>query len=437
MKKIRVLTSAFMIVLMAAGGMSEVKEVITKDNMYTETLESAEENVEKGLYQIALEYYEEALNIKESEDVRKKYLEIYEECYSAGLSAGKDYVGALTSSTSVYPKDPYYYVKLAEYYIEKSDYKSALSACNKGIANKVNDELLNSISKELKFSYRVENKTFERVFYAPSGYTTVKRGEYWGVLNIDGEEMYDIEYTYASPVNSKGEVYLINTARNAVYDSNGKVLALTQEQYMDTKAYNDGMLPIKLTDETWGFYNCDAQAVTLSGYDDVSSFNNGKAVVKNGSLWVMIDKNGNQVSDASFSDVKLFENGEYVYKNVMVAEQGDTYALYDENGKLVADLSATDADCYYGDYIAVMDSQGMWGYADKSGNIVIAPSYTAAKSFSNGLGFTYNGSKWGAINSELYNAIEYDFEYGGYFNKEGRCVVYDISDNYYFIKLRF
>ena len=83
-------------------------------------------------------------------------------------------------------------------------------------------------------------------------------------------------------------------------------------------------------------------------------------------------------------------------------------------GKSVEKLSQTGfADAKApesGGYIAVCNDKGLWGYIDRSGNLVIDYQYSDARSFSNGLGAVKIAGKWGYISERGELVIDAVYE---------------------------
>ncbi|WP_167543422.1 WG repeat-containing protein, partial [Achromobacter denitrificans] len=71
------------------------------------------------------------------------------------------------------------------------------------------------------------------------------------------------------------------------------------------------------------------------------------------------------------------------------------------------------------------DDAGAWGYLDKQGRMAIAPAYTDAESFQNGLAAVSQGERWGYIDRQGRWAIEPRYARATGFNAEGTALVED------------
>lgn len=437
MKKERVLISVMLVVFMFVAAFSLLLGEAGDAGTYKTELEKAEKYCNDGLYQLSLESYEKVLELSESADVREKYIETYEKAYNDSVVEFKAYYNALNSSITKYPKSSVFYLKAANLELSRGKYNEAFSTCSKAVKNGANDKNIDAVLESLKYSYRLEKRIYDKYAYSTAGDVSLLVNNNYGVFSSDGEELYGFEYSYMSPISSTGEVLAVNSTRSVVYNSQNVIVSFFDEKFESVKACSDGMVPFETSDGTWNFFDCESKKVILSGYEDVSSFQKGVATVKNGGVWQLVGKDGKPVSDIKFSDVKLFDNGEFLYKDIFVAAVNGSYGIYDRSGKEVAQIGATDADCYYGGYIAYCDKNGKWGFVNHKGETVIEPQYDSARSFSNGLAGVCDGEKWGFIDKEGRLSIGYTFNYVSYFSRAKRCIVSDVDDNYYFIVLRF
>lgn len=65
----------------AYGWGIKINSIINDTNKYNKNIENADYYLENKLYQKAIAEYQEALNIKESIEVRNKYLDAYSMAY--------------------------------------------------------------------------------------------------------------------------------------------------------------------------------------------------------------------------------------------------------------------------------------------------------------------------------------------------------------------
>lgn len=437
MKAGRVVLSIILIGGLSIAWGNQIRNINIQKSKYENYIAEADKYVEMGLFQKSISSYEEALAIKDNNEVRYKLVGAYQAAYEEGLVSKSTIISVVEQACEVEEDNEYYWETLIELCLEKNDYDSAYKYLNKLNNTKAESERLLELRKEILYSYKVSKKTYSQYYRSPNGYYTLYDGTNWGVMNLSGEFDYKCEYGFITPISNERTALFVSEKGNRVIDKDGVIQALVEIDFEKTRAYADGLLPVCTQDGKWQYYDCSNNEYVFDGYEEVSSFSNNHAIVKSNNIWKIIDRENQSVSDEEFEDVKLYSNGDYVYGNIMIASQNGKYGLYDSNGKSLNDFSCQDADIYLGDYIAFKDETGKWGYVDEKGKIAITPQFEKAKSFSNGLAAVYDGQSWGYINKSGTIVIEYQFVDADYFTEKGITLVSSLEGLYYMIKLRF
>lgn len=436
MKKNRIILAIALIFLIGFGWLNQAKNVINKTKAYNAVIEEAELCCEKKLYQKAIGFYEEALNIKEDEFIRDKWLDAYGMALEAEEITCDQYLSAIRKVVEIYPQKTDVWEKLIMESINKMDFSSAWDDYKHAIKAGADKTTLSKYKNAIFYSVSENNKIFSAAFLSSQGYFTVFDGTKWGIMDTDGQWIYECVYDYVGPVIND-DVYFLTTSKDSrVYNNSKVVQAILPDKDVTTKAVKEGIIPI-CREGIWSFYDYINEKNILNKYDDVSCFINEKVAVKEGSTWSIIDKGGKKVTDKNFDDIKMLETGEFAINGTMVASINGQYGIFDEAGNSKCDMAVADMDIYMGGSIAFKDSEGRWGFVNTDGKIVIDPKYDEAMSFSNGLAAIRLGDKWGFINEDEELVIDCKFSQGGYFNSNGICFVGLSNEQIYMISLRF
>ena len=202
-----------------------------------------------------------------------------------------------------------------------------------------------------------------------------------------------------------------------------------------------------------------------SKYDKVREFSEGLAVVELDGLYGIIDKNGKEIVPALYQEIKDFSEG------LAVVKLNDKYGFINRAGKLVIPLKYNSAESFsngkayvkyanknmyisvagkeyeqIGDFsegLAVVESDGKYGFIDKTGKEVIPLKYDDAEEFYKGTAIITWKEKKGLIDrmgrgltAPKYNRLYR--KYGDYDFMEG--VIYHsgmiIGTDYYYISLK-
>lgn len=172
-----------------------------------------------------------------------------------------------------------------------------------------------------------------------------------------------------------------------------------------------------------------------SKYDKVREFSEGLAVVELDGLYGVIDKNGKEIVPALYQEIKDFSEG------LAVVKLNDKYGFINREGKLVIPLKYNSAESFskgktlvryanknmyisvagkeyeqIGDFLeglAVVKSNGKYGFIDKTGKEVISLKYDEVENFREGLAKVVLNKKIGYISKieRIVIPIKYDYAY--------------------------
>jgi len=270
------------------------------------------------------------------------------------------------------------------------------------------------------------------------------------------------------PIQVDGKVGLIDSEGNVVIEPS----------YLDVHTFTDDKLTPAETEEGVGYIDRRGEMVLQPECEDASPFSNDLAAVKTEEGWRYIDRTGATVIAGPFEKAGSFSD-----KGVAVVKAESGYGMIDRAGEYVllpnlrimglgfgeqgwACGKLTNGECVYvssDGMIALRKStgaaflfqqglapfrtrDGKWGYMDRSGAVVIAPTFKWAHGFAaNGLAAVLVGRDTGAANgyidrtgefkikpryrnagsfaSGLAAVQDWDTEKWGYINEAGEVVI--------------
>jgi hypothetical protein len=173
----------------------------------------------------------------------------------------------------------------------------------------------------------------------------VRKGQHWGVVDAQGNELLPCQYDDISMMNSAGGIALKIFRQQEKYglvDSTGAMIL--EAVYDQVGAIRNGHIAVE-RNKTWGFADEQGREVIPCQYQRVGSFNEGLAAVQLGNKWGFIDTAGNAVLACFYSKVGNFSNG----------------------------------------LAPAKDHRLQLGYIDRSGQWVIKPQFTKAQDFDRGV----------------------------------------------------
>lgn len=400
---------------------------------YSNYISQARENERLGLHQKAVASYRSALAIQNDPDTLRELLEVTRKGAEEGTLSEKELQEVLQELCAMEPQNADCWEELLETQVAALKYNDARSTLRDINKAGVSSERITQLADQVNYSFTTRGRSFTQVLPCPDGYCIVNRGEKWGMVAPDSEMYYELDYEYIGPFGEQQAALLRTQTRSQIVDTSGVVQANVERRDVTARGVGSGLMPLG-GEDGWRYFNIAQGTDWGELYQDASSFQNGVALVKQGDLWNFLDTSA-QITNAGFQDVKLYGNGSYCLDDRMVAAR-EGYHLFTASGEPVGDLSAADMDVYMGGWIAFQSTNGLWGFVDRDGQVVVEPTYQKAKSFSHGLAAVYDGRYWGFINEAQRWVIPAQYVDAMYFTAQGACMVND-GAGYRCIILRF
>jgi hypothetical protein len=218
----------------------------------------------------------------------------------------------------------------------------------------------------------------------------IREKGYFAIVDSATEKLIKaLKYENVGKV-SQGRIVVKSGDKVGYIDTDGN--EITPFIYTEAKDFIGGMGVVTIN-KKYGAVNLSGKEVTGMKYDYVCEFSDGISMVTIGSLKGYINMEGQEILPAKYSEV-------------------------DYTGKI-----------YEGKLLRIKEN-GKYGYADKKGNMLVAPEYEDAANghdFNEGLGRVKKDGLWGVINEEGKIILPFQYEdlgefYNGHvlFSKGGK-----------------
>lgn len=370
---------------------------------YSAKLAKARANAEKQIPYNAYNYYKSAFEVRCDDEA--VYLEFLEQAKLLGPSY---YKAAVQDYVIKFPTSSVAYQLLCKLYYESGNYtillETALEAREKNAAT----EQVRDWYNECAFMLRNVKAGVTEPKPFLGAYALVKINDAYGYIQENGDFLLAPVYPEASgmmgvnaAVNDGSEWHIINSAGFKVARTSAPV------DYMGILV--GGKMPIA-KDGKYAYVTTALVVPEQLPYDFASNYKNGVAAVKRGDKWALINTSEEQLTDYIFEDVILDEYDTCCNEGVVFAKKDGKYYMVNTQGGKISDQSFDDARPFAGHGLAAVCISGKWGFADKTGKLVIEPQYEGANSFSIGLGAVCVDGAWGYINANGVIRIECQFE---------------------------
>ena len=152
------------------------------------------------------------------------------------------------------------------------------------------------------------------------------------------------------------------------------------------------LLPLKNTDDKFGFIDTLGNWVITPEYDDASIFSEGFASVCKNDSCFYINKEGQKVSNHYFEETESYKDG------VAIVKKSNQYFLINRSGQYISkgyqDISQSSNNLF------VCKLNNIYGAINTKGEIVIPFSYSKLGNFKNNFAY-YLSAKYGLV--DIYN----------------------------------
>ena len=407
------------------------------DDAVFAALAGADGSVEKRLYEQAIEYCREAIELQPDVGHYLKMCDIYKLFYESDKEPRvyASFIRDMRAAARAYPKNPVFWSAMVELHMGAERYKEAYSAVNEARSFGVRDALIEKRYLELKYMVKLDYKTYYDFRTCLNGYISVASDPaktQWIVINNGGSGNSG-QYPFIGMLNDDGmgayqtdekEFRLLD--RRRVSRGIMGVHDITDAGFYDEKT---NYMPVK-TGGVWRYMRPDGVTAPES-YEAAGGFVDGTAAVRSKGRWGLTDAGGDIEWLPDVEDIKFSLRGRHIEGNVIIAREAGKYGLYDKKFQRLNGFECDDIDvCVDGGLIAFADN-GLWGFVNTKGVIAVEPRYHKAASFANGYAAVADSAGlWGFINSEYDLVIDHQYEYAHYFTKDGTCLVSDGDGKY-------
>lgn len=428
------LTAGLLIALLAVawaccflGVLDAVDAKSDEGTSYDLSISQAEDYMQRGLYQKAIAAYTDAVKEENREEDWASLLAAYQARYEEDVSIREDYIASAKKAAAAYGDNIDFYKTLASLCVEDEDYSAAYRYLTQAIGAGVEDEALLALYQEVRYAFSLGNTDYSSVGALCNGGYIAQYGGYYGQLSGTGKTLVRFRYDLLGGLGEDGVFVFASGEEAGLMDTDGVLQGKLNFVPAAAGVYSEGLVPIS-DSKSWSYYNLlgDWQ---FGGYLSAGSFDGGLAAVETEKGWQLIDTTGKAMSPR-YEEIRLNGDGSYLSCGLMLAKESGQWHLYDREQNRIGSFACDDIDIVTEDGMIAFAQSGAWGFADTEGNILLQPTYTQARSFSNGLAAVCVEDRWGFITSDGTLVMDAQWLDAGYFSSSGTCYVQTAEDSW-------
>lgn len=255
---------------------------------------------------------------------------------------------------------------------------------------------------------------YDELSYGSDRLISVKKGDKYGVIDINGSEILPFNYDYLSKFQEGLAIAIKiqnNLAKQGFIDENGKVVVLMEYEPHFSKGmsgdflFRNGIAKVS-KNKKFGFIDKNNKPVIPIIYDEAVRINDEfiKVLEYNQRRAGVFDISGKVVLPVEYDEHIVEKNGLFIAR---------------KSGESVAKFLNKNADVVLqGDYITGAFCDGLsrvgfnkFGYMDENAKLRVDKIYDMASDFKHGFAEVGKGEKWGIIDTNGKEILPIKFDY--------------------------
>ena len=408
MKGKKAILAAILIVFLALGWFFSLRNVTGAESRekQQELTEEADEYAGKELWVRAIPLYEEALQYETGNNVEieSSLLNAY---YQYGdMDSYNDLVEKRADENTAAEQE---YINTSESYIAGLKLEKGMELIKKGI-DQTGSQVLTDYYEANRYAYTVNVTKYVEI--VPTEENTIMPAcgeEGWCYVDENGREILTGPYEAASRFNAAGFAVVEKDGKYYAVLQNGDKYGVDETGITDVYEMSGSHILAKVNGK-YSYYNYDFECIApVHQYEAITANSCGVAAVKKEEKWGIITDGGETVVDFTLDDVAVNSLGAAFADGKAMVKTGESWYLINTEGERLCENGYSEAKAPEASgYIAVGNGE-KWGFIDDAGKIVIDYQYEDAFSFSEGLGAVKIGDKWNYISEKNVRVIDQEF----------------------------
>jgi hypothetical protein len=212
----------------------------------------------------------------------------------------------------------------------------------------------------------------------PARYRIVEDGGY-GFIDETGNVVIPPQFAWAGNYHN-GRAHIFICGGDAVIDTSGTIIEGPVD--LDSAGESpEALRPYQAGNSKFGFKDSQGRVVINPRFEEVSTFRSGVAPARKGKLWGYIDQSGAWVERPRFNFAASFDEQGIA----LVSDEHDDLRIINRSFQYVFNTGKPWMGSYPLDGLMINEFDGKLGYVRIDGSIAIAPQFTYADAFAEGL----------------------------------------------------
>lgn len=399
--------------LYALGWLMTGQALTEKPEEYKRLLTEAERYEKNQIYSTAIEYYRQAQEIQNSLELQEKIARDY---LAAGDESG--FVNTCSSINEAYDYPMSTVEMLAGFYEENQRTKDLIRLLDNAIKQHGDTAELADRYALVRYTYENRYIAYGEIYpFRSDKAVCVQEGRY-GLLNPDGNLSIRAVNDWIGSPSDDGLLPVFRDGKFYFADTNGnkKEVPMDDQNVEELGNLGGGVAPAKINGK-YGYVNSRFEPQSEFEWDGATAMQDGFAAVRRGEKWAVVNSSFELVTDYVYEDVKTDENGFFAVSGRAFVKDANGFRMINGSGESIGEGVYEDAVLFASGEPAAVKKNGLWGFVNTDGEMVIEPQYRNAGAFSEGLAPVETENGWGYITLENEMVIGPQFSGAKNFHK--------------------
>ncbi|MBR3933037.1 MAG: WG repeat-containing protein [Clostridia bacterium] len=257
--------------------------------------------------------------------------------------------------------------------------------------------------------------------FSDNGYVAVKKDGFWGYVDENADYIVEAKFSTAYEfAQNKMAAVSVSGSYGFIGEDGEYTIA---PQYDRAQSFTADNLAAVKTGDKWGYIDDTGSAVIEPKFEEAFPFENGYAVIKQYGLYGLIDTEGNVVIKPQFDDRFSF-SGDYATVKV-----GNKYGVIDKTGTYVINPSYPALGSFGEDGLTYAKrGDGKVGFINTKDEFSIDPQFEDARDFCMGVAPIKENGLWGYIDTDGNIIIDAKYLYASEFYSDGYAYVKNVDN---------
>ena len=321
------------------------------------------------------------------------------------LGEHRNYVILLERMLASPNATPQLFLDAAEYFVSRRRTSDMFDVLRNGVARFDADtygyQALEDFYESIRYAFELGRNAYDDVILTHEGFIQVSRDGMWGLATHTGVSRIPLMYDRISTFSQGRAIAILDDVVHAVNLSNNR-LALLHTSAENIGNLSANRIPLQ-RNGAWVWAAGDLQTGQRE-YEALGMYSGGYAAAKVEGQWGLIDINQNTIIEFEHDGIVMDELGRAFAQNVVFIRERGGVTMFINNQR--TDIRFEDARAFNAEGYGAVKQNGLWGFINPLGEVVIEPQFVNARSFSGHLAAVNVDNYWGYISTRGEIVIE-------------------------------